>query len=193
MKNKKKSFSCLFLHVSFLIVLHGCYVDGKEGKYGNSGDVFVTFYLSDDINYVNRLNITFNYNSRRYYNGNDNVQSNYNQVNNYTGNFTWRTNDNQTYNQTIHFTPNPGEKGRDTPSAIGWGPNTEAQPAIVGKSGLDKFMVISLNGENATYFDNTCKDAFPDNSADSCPAHSINSVTVNRNGTVIRNNATVNH
>ena len=35
------------------------------------------------------------------------------------------------------------EKGRDTSPAIGWGPNTEAQPAIVGKNGLDKFMVCS--------------------------------------------------
>ncbi|MGK5093423.1 hypothetical protein WDW89_15610 [Deltaproteobacteria bacterium TL4] len=162
----------LFVSISALLLLifiTGCCGKGNDGHDGKDGVVYATFYFSED-DVINIDKPKFSGFSMTIYTGKDGVESKYHFVVKHEDSFSWTTSDNQTHTKNINFPPNPGEPGEE--GEEGCYQPINANPTYLdgqdGKLGKDKYMVIQLEGNTATFFENTCPDG-------QCETKSINS------------------
>ncbi|MGK5091313.1 hypothetical protein WDW89_04760 [Deltaproteobacteria bacterium TL4] len=163
-ENNKNNFIrsriLLSLIVSLLILVNGCCGKGTDGQDGDDGSIFVTFYFSDDeITSIDTSGFFSDF-AWGIYTGKDGIKAKYYFVKNNEGSFSWTTSDNQTHTENINFEPNPGEPGEEGKDGCYQpiNPNPTWLDGKNGKDGEDKYMVIQLEGDTATFFDNTCPE-----------------------------------
>ncbi|MGK5092898.1 hypothetical protein WDW89_12890 [Deltaproteobacteria bacterium TL4] len=151
----------LIVLVLFLLTfITGCCGKGSDGNDGRDGSIFATFYFpNNEIVRIRSSEILYRF-SRATYTGKDGIESKYYFVDDHDGSFSWTTSDNQTYTANINFKPNLGEPGEEGDE--GCYQPINANPTYLdgqdGKGGEDKYMVIKLEGETATFVDNTCPE-----------------------------------
>jgi hypothetical protein len=148
-----------------LFILPGCYVKGVDGRDGSDGLIFATFYYTEDVESINVsgfLRYLFDdIDSSWSYTGEDGIQSDYFIVIQDDGTFSWQTKDGRVHTATAAFQPNKGEKGeKGKGQAMIYIQDTDTThlDGEDGDPGRNKFMVIRLENDQVTFFDNTCSD-----------------------------------